>query len=68
MQHTLLELCLYDTPLATRTAFWPADIVVLAEAVPRLTHVKVTDPGPEKVASLCWHTRLTVHAGADAVL
>jgi 4-hydroxy-tetrahydrodipicolinate synthase len=65
---TSLELCLYDNPLATHTWFSVADLVSLAETVPRLTHVKVTDLAPEKVARLCRETSLTVLAGEDAVL
>ena len=66
--HTSRELCLYDNPLATHITFSVADLKVLAETVPRLTHVKVTDPAPEKVAGLRRETSLIVHAGEDAVL
>ncbi|HZS88210.1 MAG TPA: dihydrodipicolinate synthase family protein [Chloroflexota bacterium] len=65
---TTLDLCLYDNPLATHTAFSVADIAALAETVPRLSHIKVTDLAPDKVAELCRRTSLTVHAGEDAVL
>ncbi len=66
--HTSCELCLYDNPLATHTSFSVDDLRTLAESVPRLTHVKVTDLAPEKVARLRQETTLTVLAGEDAVL
>jgi len=62
------ELCLYDNPIASHTTLSVADIVALAEAVPQITHIKVTDLALGKVAALREATRLTVHAGDDAVL
>lgn len=65
---TTLDLCLYDNPLATHTVFSVADIAALTETVPRLSHIKVTDLAPDKVAELRRRTSLTVLAGEDAVL
>ncbi|MBB4664075.1 dihydrodipicolinate synthase family protein [Conexibacter arvalis] len=62
------DLCLYDNPAANHTPLSVADVVAIAAAVPRLTHVKVTDTALEKVAELKEATGLTVHAGDDAVL
>ena len=62
------DLCLYDNPVANHTPLSVADIAAIAAAVPRLTHVKVTDTSLEKVAALRAQTDLTVHAGDDAVL
>jgi 4-hydroxy-tetrahydrodipicolinate synthase len=62
------DLCLYDNPVASHTTLSVDDIVALAEAVPRLTHVKVTDTALGKVAALRERTGLTLHAGDDAVL
>jgi len=65
---TDLELCLYDNPIASHTALSVEDIIALAAAEPRLTHIKVTDLALGKVAALRAGTQLTVHAGDDAVL
>lgn len=62
------DLCLYDNPVANHTPLSVADIAAIAAAVPRLTHVKVTDTSLEKVGELKAATGLTVHAGDDAVL
>src|SRR5690348_10938986 len=62
------ELCLYDNPIASHTSLSVEDIVALAEAVPTLTHVKVTDLALGKVADLRARTSLTLHSGDDAVL
>lgn len=61
-------LCLYDNPVSNHTPLSVAEIAALAAAVPRLTHVKVTDTALEKVAALREQTTLTIHAGDDAVL
>jgi dihydrodipicolinate synthase/N-acetylneuraminate lyase len=45
-----------------------ADIKAIADAVPRVTHIKVTDTAIGKVASLREATGLVVCAGDDAVL
>jgi 4-hydroxy-tetrahydrodipicolinate synthase len=65
---TQVPLCLYDNPLASHTTLSVEDIMALAEAVPRLTHVKVTDPSAAKVAALRARTGLVVHGGEDTVL
>jgi 4-hydroxy-tetrahydrodipicolinate synthase len=63
-----VDLCLYDNPVANHTPLTVAEIAALAAAVPRLTHVKVTDTALEKVTALREQTTLTIHAGDDAVL
>lgn len=65
---TPIGLCLYDNPSASHTTLSVADIASLAAAVPRMTHVKVTDLSPGKVTALKEATDLTVCAGDDAVL
>ena len=62
------DICLYDNPIASHTSLAVSDIAALAEAVPRLTHIKVTDTAVEKVAALRAGTDLVVHAGDDVVL
>jgi 4-hydroxy-tetrahydrodipicolinate synthase len=62
------ELCLYDNPIASHTALSVTDIVALARAEPRLTHIKVTDLTLGKIAALRARTNLTIHCGDDAVL
>lgn len=63
-----IDLCLYDNPFSSHTTLSVADIASLAAAAPRMTHVKVTDLSPGKVAALKEATDLTVCAGDDAVL
>lgn len=62
------ELCLYDNPDTTHTLLGVEDIVAIVEAVPRLTHVKVTDRAAGKVAALRARTDLTILSGEDSVL
>jgi dihydrodipicolinate synthase/N-acetylneuraminate lyase/quercetin dioxygenase-like cupin family protein len=62
------DICLYDNPVASHTLLSVADIKQLADAVPRLTHIKVTDTAIEKVAALRLATDLVICAGDDAVL
>lgn len=62
------DLCLYDNPIASHTTLSVEDVVALAEAEPKLTHIKVTDLALDKVAALRERTDLTVHCGDDAVL
>jgi 4-hydroxy-tetrahydrodipicolinate synthase len=62
------ELCLYDNPIASHTVLSVADIVALAKAEPKFTHIKVTDLTLGKIAALRTRTNLTIHCGDDAVL
>jgi 4-hydroxy-tetrahydrodipicolinate synthase len=62
------DICLYDNPVASRTLLSIDDIRALADAVPRLTHIKVTDTAIDKVAALRAATDLVICAGDDAVL
>jgi 4-hydroxy-tetrahydrodipicolinate synthase len=62
------DICLYDNPLASHTMLSVGDIETVAGAVPRLTHIKVTDTAIDKVASLREATDLVICAGDDAVL
>lgn len=62
------DLCLYDNPIATHTTLTVSDIIALAQAVPRLTHIKVTDTALDKVDALRSATTLVVLSGDDAVL
>ena len=63
-----LPLCLYDNPLASHTLLSVGDIQALAQAVPALRAIKVTDLVPEKVRVLRESTDLLVYAGDDVVL
>ncbi|HEX4518635.1 MAG TPA: dihydrodipicolinate synthase family protein [Gaiellaceae bacterium] len=63
------DLCLYDNPVASNTVLGVDDVVALVRAVPRLTHIKMTDTSLEKVHAL--HAELdgvTILAGDDSVL
>jgi 4-hydroxy-tetrahydrodipicolinate synthase len=62
------DICLYDNPVASHTLLSVDDIRQLADAVPRLTHIKVTDTAIDKVAALRSATDLVLCAGDDAVL
>ena len=62
------DICLYDNPIASHTLLSVEDIQAIAEAVPRVSHIKVTDTAIEKVAALREATDLVVHAGDDVVL
>ncbi len=62
------DICLYDNPIASHTELTVQDIAAIHEAVPRVSHIKVTDTAIEKVASLKEATDLVVYAGDDAVL
>src|SRR5258708_40197141 len=63
-----LPLCLYDNPIASHTLLSVGDIQALAQAVPALRAIKVTDLVPEKVRALRESTDLLVYAGDDVVL
>lgn len=62
------DLCLYDNPVASHTLLSVEDIRQLVAAVPRMTHIKVTDTAIDKVAALRAATDLVICAGDDAVL
>ena len=62
------DICLYDNPVASHTVLSVADIARIAEAVPRVTHIKVTDTAIDKVAALRAATALVILAGDDAVI
>jgi 4-hydroxy-tetrahydrodipicolinate synthase len=63
-----VDICIYDNPIASHTQLSVADIRAIAEAVPKVTHVKVTDTAIEKMDALRSETDLVLHAGDDAVL
>jgi len=62
------DICIYDNPIASHTLLSVADIEAIADAVPRVTHVKLTDTAIEKMDVLRERTDLVLHAGDDAVL
>jgi 4-hydroxy-tetrahydrodipicolinate synthase len=62
------DICLYDNPIASHTQLSVEDIQAIADAVPRVSHIKVTDTAIEKVAALREATDLVIHAGDDVVL
>jgi 4-hydroxy-tetrahydrodipicolinate synthase len=65
---TPIQLCLYDNPVANHSPLTVAQIKTLVESVPQITHIKVTDTALDKVSALRDETKLTIHAGDDAVL
>jgi dihydrodipicolinate synthase/N-acetylneuraminate lyase len=62
------DICLYDNPIASHTSLSVEDISTIAEAIPRVSHIKVTDTAIEKVAALREATSLVIHSGDDVVL
>ena len=62
------DICIYDNPLASNTRLSVADLLAIADAVPSVSHIKVTDTEIEKVAALRKRSELVLHAGDDAVL
>lgn len=67
-QFASADICLYDNPLASHTLLSVADIKAIADAVPQVTHIKVTDTAIDKVAALRAATDLVICGGDDAVL
>lgn len=64
---TGLEIVFYDNPVTTGTKFTTEDLITLAQAVPKLTAVKMTDHAPAKIRALKAKTDLTVFGGDDIV-
>jgi 4-hydroxy-tetrahydrodipicolinate synthase len=62
------DLCLYDNPVASNTSLGVAQILDLLAVVPRLTHVKMTDPALGKVAALREKSEVVIFSGDDSVL
>lgn len=63
-----IDMILYDNPYSTKTVLSELDIQMLAEALPRLAGVKVTDHSIDKIPWLKRHTGLRVFAGEDALI
>ncbi|HXY86621.1 MAG TPA: dihydrodipicolinate synthase family protein [Gaiellaceae bacterium] len=62
------DICLYDNPVASNTQLSVDQILALLAAVPRLTHIKVTDTALGKVEAISDRASVTIHAGDDSVL
>jgi 4-hydroxy-tetrahydrodipicolinate synthase len=67
-QFASADLCLYDNPFVTKTWLTAGQIRALGEAVPALTHVKMTDTAIGKVGEIVSSSKLIVLAGEDSVL
>ena len=63
-----VDICLYDNPIASNTQLTVADIKAIHEAVPRVSHAKITDTAVEKVGALKGATNLVIYSGDDSVL
>lgn len=63
-----VDICLYDNPIASNTQLSIETLAAIHQAVPRVSHIKVTDTALEKVAALRETTGYVVYAGDDAVL
>lgn len=64
---TGLELVFYDNPVTTKTHFSTGDLLQLAEDVPSITAIKMTDHNLGKVRELKAHSDLTVFGGDDII-
>jgi 4-hydroxy-tetrahydrodipicolinate synthase len=62
------DICLYDNPIVSHTELTVEDIAAIHQAVPRVSHIKVTDTAVDKVARLKETTDLVIFAGDDSVL
>jgi 4-hydroxy-tetrahydrodipicolinate synthase len=66
-ERTGLDIVFYDNPVTTATRFTTHDLIQLAEAVPRITAIKMTDHSFEKIRKLKQLTKLTVFGGDDII-
>lgn len=66
-ERTGLDIVFYDNPVTTGTRFTTDDLVRLADAVPQVTAIKMTDHSFEKMAQLKQRTELTVFGGDDII-
>jgi 4-hydroxy-tetrahydrodipicolinate synthase len=62
------DLCLYDNPYVSKTWLTADEIHRLAAAIPRLTHIKMTDIAIGKVNAVLAAGEMTVLVGEDSVL
>ncbi|MFC3798240.1 dihydrodipicolinate synthase family protein [Cohnella sp. GCM10012308] len=65
--NTGMDIVFYDNPVTTGTTFATEQLIELAQAVPAIRAIKMTDHNMEKIRGLKRETPLAVFAGDDIV-
>ena len=66
-ERTGLDIAFYDNPVTTNTRFTANDLIQLAEAVPGIKYIKMTDHSFSKIRALKEKTNLKVFGGDDII-
>ncbi|MBS4205437.1 dihydrodipicolinate synthase family protein [Lederbergia citrea] len=66
-ERTGLDIAFYDNPVTTNTRFTANDLIQLAEAVPKVKYIKMTDHSFSKIRTLKEKTNLKVFGGDDII-
>ncbi|WP_189001229.1 dihydrodipicolinate synthase family protein, partial [Paenibacillus nasutitermitis] len=64
---TGLQIIFYDNPVTTNTLYTAQQLIELAEAVPAIKAIKMTDHNMGKIRALKQHTSLAVFGGDDII-
>ncbi|WP_135553873.1 dihydrodipicolinate synthase family protein [Paenibacillus cymbidii] len=64
---TGLDIVFYDNPVTTKTVFTTDSLIALANAVPKVTAIKMTDHNLGKIRELKERTGLSVFGGDDII-
>lgn len=62
-----LELVIYDNPVYTKTVLSAENLLMILDACPRVTAVKMTDHDLDKITALKHNREVTVFSGDDVV-
>lgn len=66
-ERTGLDVVFYDNPVTTKTHFTTDDLIKLAEAIPQVKAIKMTDHDFNKIRELKKRTELAVFGGDDII-
>ncbi|WP_168735374.1 dihydrodipicolinate synthase family protein [Cohnella fermenti] len=66
-EQTGLEIVFYDNPVTTNTKYTAQQLIELAEAVPAIKAIKMTDHNMDKIRTLKRLTSLAVFGGDDII-
>lgn len=64
---TGLDIVFYDNPVTTKTHFTAGELIAIAQAVPKVTAIKMTDHSFDKIRQLKRQTGLSVFGGDDII-
>jgi 4-hydroxy-tetrahydrodipicolinate synthase len=64
---TGLDIVFYDNPVTTKTFFTTDQLIAIAEAVPHVKAIKMTDHNFDKIRQLKKKTKLAVFGGDDII-